>query len=610
MVDVQWNNIDPRHDGVAYRCPTDLARSQAVPQKVLVIGQCTSDHIRLFLIEHGVECDFVHIQSMRDPSYRPPSAIETYDLQIVILPFDQVLPTKSYFASSHDEAAELERFHQSERALHNLLDVSMRWLDSHNILTFVGNFLVPQQNPLGRLLPKYEYRNPCYFVEKLNESLARRLEAISNAYLLDIDEISATFGRKYLQDDSVWAINHGGFFTDVEHQNFESQREDTARRLEPLGPVSAYYSVKTHEGYQALREEIISMYRIVRQTDAVKLVVIDLDDTAWRGVAAEEDLSHEFLTLGWPNGFIEALMYLQRRGILLAIISKNEQENAERAWNLAYGDHFPLSNFVSVKANWLPKHQNMQRILEETNLLAHNVVYIDDNPVERQNIESMFPSIRVIGSNPYYTRRMLLWGSETQVPYVSAESATRTQSVKSVIAREHERASMDHETFLASLGVSVVGNVIDNISDPRFKRSFELVNKTNQFNTTGVRYKLEDVSELIDRGMKIFSFEVKDRHTSYGIVCVAFLMENRISQFVMSCRVIGLGVEVAALSAICEYLRKNGFLVVLADSIQTDKNILSRDLYTKTGFVNDGGINSLALATPVTPPGHIALSAS
>ncbi|WP_380787755.1 HAD-IIIC family phosphatase [Sphingomonas sp. R86521] len=607
---MQLLNANIEHDGNAFRCPKDLAVTGTDIRRALIIGQCTADHMRLFLMEIGIECDFVHIQSMNDPSFKPPHDIDSYDLQIIFLPFDVVMPNASYFPLSYDDLdGETKRFDASEKKAQDLLDLASRWLDSHRILTFVGNFLVPQQNPVGRLLPKYDLRNPCYFVEKLNESISIRLDQMENAYLVDIDGIASTFGKKYLLDDSIWSIAHGGFITNVEDENYESKREESDRRLEELGSVDAYYTVRTHDGYVALRNEILSMYRAVRQIDAVKLVVIDLDDTAWRGVAAEEDSSHDFMTLGWPLGFIEALMFLKRRGILLAIVSKNEAENATRAWQKAYGDIFPIDNFVSVKANWLPKHQNMQQILNETNLLAQNTVYIDDNPAEREIIQTTFQGIRTIGSNPYYTRRILLWSPETQVPSISAESQVRTESIKGVMKREDERASMDHADFLVSLEIKCGYSVTSSISDLHFKRSIELINKTNQFNTTGKRWSVEELDTQFQQGMRLFSFFVDDRFTKYGAVCVAIVNGDHIEQMVMSCRVIGLGVEFAALSVVLAQLAAEGFQKVRASAKMTDKNVLSRDLYSKGGFHRNGDEEWVrGLDVPYPEPEHIVFA--
>ena len=117
-----FTNANVDHDGVLFRSPTELQRTQVSISRVLLIGQCTADHIRLFLIEEGVECDFVHIQSMLDPDFAPPHPIGSYDFQIVILPFDRITPSESYFSLAYDVEAEKRRLENSQSEVQSLLD--------------------------------------------------------------------------------------------------------------------------------------------------------------------------------------------------------------------------------------------------------------------------------------------------------------------------------------------------------------------------------------------------------------------------------------------------------------------------------------------------------
>jgi hypothetical protein len=205
-----------------------------------------------------------------------------------------------------------------------------KWAREAGLLTFVPNFLVPQQNSLGRLLPRYDLRNPVFFVESLNKELHALIDKTPNTYIIDIYAISTLFGRRYIQDDSIMANSHGSALTDY-GQNID------AARIEHPGAILDIYNNKSVEFYIAIWREIIAMYRTIRQIDAIKLVVIDLDDTLWRGVIAEgEDITSDH-TEGWPTGFAEALSFLRRRGVVLAILSKNDPERIEQLWEKIYG---------------------------------------------------------------------------------------------------------------------------------------------------------------------------------------------------------------------------------------------------------------------------------
>jgi len=128
------------------------------------------------------------------------------------------------------------------------------------------------------------------------------------------------------------------------------------------------------------------MLRTLRQIDQVKLVIVDLDDTLWRGVIAEEGIDRPMVTEGWPAGLVEALVTLKKRGVLLAIASKNDEDRIRSFWPHLYGGRLELADFASVKINWQSKAENIAQILKETNLLPRNVVFLDDNPVERARL--------------------------------------------------------------------------------------------------------------------------------------------------------------------------------------------------------------------------------
>ena len=174
---------------------------------------------------------------------------------------------------------------------------------------------------MGRLLKWHDLRNIAYFIARLNESLERELGNYANAYILNFDEIAAGFGRKFVQDDVLWQFNHGAALND---NDFEPDQA----RLHPPARASEHYTLRIGEFLHAVYEEVLAMHRTLRGKDAVKLVIVDLDDTLWRGVIVEEGSISNHTLEGWPLGFVEALLYLKKRGLLLAIVSKNdEREN-------------------------------------------------------------------------------------------------------------------------------------------------------------------------------------------------------------------------------------------------------------------------------------------
>ncbi len=574
------------------RIPSDLALTPFHPRRAVLIGSCLTEGLRHWMRNQAQPCESDWYFVGTELPAQPPAPLDQYDLQIVQLSLRLILPDASFARLGQlDEAGHERLFQHALGGVQRHLEMAMRWNRQHGLLTVVLPFIEPVQNPVGRLMARYDLRNPMYFVQRLNEEIEHELGRYSNAYLLDLNGIFAHHGKRYTQEDVFMAFNHASFLSD-----FDASHD--ANRLEPAGRASEYYESRLEESFAAVWREILSLSRAVRQIDSVKLVVVDLDDTMWRGVMAEIEEGNLPTSEGWPLGIWEALLFLKRRGILLAILSKNEESRVLGMWERIFGSQLKPSDFAALKINWNPKAENIAQILADVSLLARNVVYVDDNPVERAAVKAAFPELRTLGGSPLLWRRVLLWSPETQPAVITKESASRTEMVRAQVDREEQRRSMSREEFLESLNVVLTLFEVDSTDHPRFARVLELVNKTNQFNTTGQRRTREEFVTLFGRGDTVLAFEVADRFTQYGLVGVVILEEGTISQFVMSCRVLGLGVEGAAVGTAMDYLAQRGASTVFGPMVHTDRNQPCRELYAQCGFeAVEGGWRR-----PVNPP--------
>ena len=187
------------------------------------------------------------------------------------------------------------------------------------------------------------------------------------------------------------------------------------------------------------------MYRTVRGVDQVELVIVDLDDTLWRGIVAEEGMSEDTIE-GWPMGVIEALQFLKKRGVLLGIISKNDESRIEALLDTIFGAASASMTSSFGRSNWKAKADDLEEILDEVNLLSRSVVFVDNNTAERAEIAAAFPDVHVLGAQLYHLKRILMSAPETQVPFVSEESTRRTQMVQGQVARERERKRVPRES--------------------------------------------------------------------------------------------------------------------------------------------------------------------
>jgi FkbH-like protein len=421
-----------------------------------------------------------------------------------------------------------------------------------------------------------------YIVRKLNDYLAEAVDKHANAYLVDVNAIGDSIGKRYFLDDMIYFYSHGAV---------QLQPEIDVRagfRIEPVPPIGDFYESKENEFIQAVYDQMIATYRTVHQIDQVKAVIFDLDHTLWRGQLAEHYRPGENSwppADGWPMGIWEAIQHLRARGILVAICSKNDREAVESLWANAVRPEFvSLKDFSSTKINWQPKAENIRAICEEFNIKAKSVVFVDDNPVERAAVKAALPEIRVIGSNPYLTRRILLWAPETQVTALTDESIRREDMVRRQIVREETRATMTRDQFLATLGCTVRFTRIKDTNHSEFGRVLELINKTNQFNTTAKRWSYAEINQFLLTDGSLLAFNVTDKFADYGLVGVLLIDGSSIVQFVMSCRVLGMEVENAAVAHVVSLIRQRDSGVITAALKETRDNTPCRDVYANSGF--------------------------
>jgi FkbH-like protein len=591
------------HNGSRYRTPVDLQVTPTPPARFLVVGGCLAQAFPdvAALIEPRFKGDFLLLNNFDAFPGLPDAQASQYDFQIVHIPLRSILGN-AFFHLPDDGSGHEEFLRQTQDFLARYLANALKLNVERKLLTFVPGFLLPQQNPLGRFQPRYDLRNIIHFIERLNMFVAAETAKYQNAYWVDIDQVSAGIGKKACQDDMVWSFTHGTTLSDGDHDH-------DLGRLQPPVPMQQHYHARWMEFFEAVLHEIFAMYRTTLQLDPVKIVAVDLDDTLWRGIAAEGTLGP---LEGWPMGFIETLLYLKKRGIILAIISKNDGQFIEANWERIVQGLIRLDDFAVRKINFQSKAQNLAEILREVNLRPQNAVFVDDNPAERAAVLEQLPGVRVLGSRLYYLKRVLLWSAETQQAVITSESAQKTEMVRAQLVRETARKAMSHEEFLRTLGLRVTLSRIPDTRDLQMNRALELFNKTNQFNTTGARYTIEQCHELLESGRELHVIHAEDRFTQYGLIGAAWVRENCIEHLVMSCRALGLGIEEAFLADLAGRLAGDGMTVMLGRLLPTAANLACRQVYCRNGFAlveRNPDLWSRTLTAPFAIPAHITLNA-
>jgi len=585
--------------------PTALRLTEASIKRVLITGSCAAAGYREFLQKEvpTVTFDFLLTNNINALPDSPPSPIESYDFQFVQISLrdlltDRVIKFPEYLKAEFRSS--IVDFAMNSIELK--LDACLRYNTSHGLLTFVSNFLVPQRSASAALDHLGTKLDLSSLIRKLNERLAELIAERRNVYISDIDAIGNSMGKRYFQDDLMNFYSHSSQWYPAE-RDFDVSTHHNAPadgRLEALPEIDSVYISQTTELFEAVWRQWESLYRTINQIDSVKLVIFDLDDTIWRGQLAEHygDDGKWPVSHGWPTGLWEAIQHLRARGILTAICSKNEETLVRARWDRAVMDDWlTLDDFLFREINWRPKAENVAKIIELASLTPKSVLFIDDNPVERESVRLALPGIRVLGENPYVVRRVLLWSPETQVARLTDESITRENMMRQQIERETQRDTLSREEFLRQLNCFVRVQMVGSVNSELFPRSFELLNKTNQFNTTGERWSSAQMAAFFAEGGFLFVFHVEDKYTRYGLVGVIPYINGQIRQFAMSCRVLGLDVETSVISAIVK-IEAPKQTAITARVVETDANLVCRDIFTRCGFRADTQDSTIFLRLP------------
>ena len=343
--------------------------------------------------------------------------------------------------------------------------------------------------------------------------------------------------------------------------------------------------------------------------DRKKCVIVDLDGVLWPGVLAETGspfawdpvVSGTFSYVGLYFGLHEALLCLKRRGVVLACVSKNDEATVRELWK--YPEHYPRSrlltsdDFVTWRVNWNDKVENIRSIADELGFALDAFLFIDDHPVERDRVRQRLPEVEVWGEDPFALRRRLLNDPRLQLPRMTAESAARTDLVKAQLNRQHSRTdSMNERDYFASLQIEC--RIGRETGTSKLSRMSELFQRTTQFNATGRKFTVAELNDLIEApDSYVFSMEVSDRFGDHGLVGAAVIERGEITGLVLSCRVLGLGVEHQFVRHMIETLKAD-LGVLMGRIVETPRNSPVRNIYRDHGFIQQtGGLWRLELST-------------
>lgn len=335
--------------------------------------------------------------------------------------------------------------------------------------------------------------------------------------------------------------------------------------------------------------------RVVRASLGLarKCLVLDLDDTLWGGVAADDGLGGIKVAGSYPGGAFRELQTaakaLSAQGVVLAVASKNDEAVVREVFADQPEMVLRADAFAAVRANWAPKPDNVRALAAELNLGLDALVFVDDNPVERGLMRELAPEVSTVELpvDPAERTAHLLARGDFAVLRLTDEDRGRTElyRARAASARAAEDAT-DLAGYLAGLGTRVS---LEPLSDVNRDRIAQLFGKTNQFNLTGVRYGETEVAALTRAGaVRFVGARVSDRFGDNGLVAALAIGADpscwTIENFVLSCRVFGRDVEGAVLAVLLRAAADAGAHEVRAPFRQTAKNAKFADFYPRHGF--------------------------
>lgn len=329
-----------------------------------------------------------------------------------------------------------------------------------------------------------------------------------------------------------------------------------------------------------------------------KCVVLDLDNTLWGGVIGDDGMGGiEIGELGKGHVFANLQRWLKQLkdyGIILAVCSKNEENIAKEPFENHEEMVLRLSDISLFVANWDDKASNIKMIQESLNIGMDSIIFLDDNPFERNLVKEMHPDIEV----PDLPEDPALWLAFLQrMNYFDTISYTGAGSDRTKLYQaefERKKLEQSYETiddYLQSLMMEGTAKAFEPIMYPRIA---QLTQRTNQFNLRTVRYTEDEIQQIAENDDYItLAYTLKDKFGGHGLVAVVIMRkisnaELFVDTWLMSCRVLKRGMEEFVINRMVRTAREMGFKMISSEYISTPKNCMVKDIYETMGFDRTG----------------------
>ena len=533
-------------------------------KKIAVLGGSTTHDIirmlELFLLNYGIEPEFYESEYAQ---YWQDAIFGNEELQ-------QFEPDLIYIHTTGRNITSWPEIEDSTEQLEEKFEAQMKHFlvmwekleDTYHCPVIQNNFELPFYRILGNR-DCYDPHGKVAFIQRLNMEFARYASQHDHFYLYDIQYESAAFGLDRWTDPAYW------------------------------------HMYKYAMSMQAIPDFAFHLSHIIKAVwgKNKKALVLDLDNTLWGGIVGDDGPENLEIGQETPMGQVyqEFQGYLKEQkkiGVLLNVDSKNEEDNALAGLKHPEGILKP-EDFIVIKANWLPKSRNLAEIASQLNIGKDALVFVDDNPAEREIIRQHIPETAVPEMtngeqvNPDRFISILDKNAYFEVIALSEDDKHRNEMYKAnAMRRQQEESFGNYEDFLKSLEMEAV---IRGFEPMYYARIAQLTNKSNQFNLTTKRMTQAEVEQMAQDPEYIPLYgKLKDRFGDNGVVSLVIGQKKGdtldLILWLMSCRVLKRNMEEAMLDTLVSCSRDCGIRKLHGHYYKTAKNAMVKEFYGTMGF--------------------------
>lgn len=605
-VDTKNTNIKTHinHDHLSdsdFLFPSDLARNFILPKNVLVVGSALAAFIcqkwKILSAETSFDY-FSYNMSGQAVDKLQNLSRKNYDCGFIQLPLRGILGDECIFAEQFRNPEFFSSIYdRGYEILQSMLEELINPFTDIKLPVFVSLFIVPQCDSARSLYERGGTTDIVEIIKKLNDHLVCLIKKFPNTYIVDTDAIASSIGKRYILDDTIYFYTHNSVFYQDEHD--KNIQEYTMGQL----PFQNLMPSRALDFANGLWKQIIAILRTVQEVDAIRLVVFDTDNVLWRGKAEENYIATEELRRdGWPTGVWEAIHVLRLRGIQVALGPSDGSIPSSDLWQkivqppfLSREDFLVLSDSEAKKNIF----ETLELLCQKSGIPEDEALYVTNNVRALDVLKEKLPKLRILHSNPYSIRRILLWSPELQVSqfHKNQSSIKNHATIKSsdhYMLQESdnnnvliaEQNSLQENGFLNFLELKVKIQSVDYLDNIDKSGISKLKESSENFCATGVPWSKNDIENFLNSRGEVSIVYAKDRFVNYGIVGLLGVLNNGIIQFERSDRVLGLDIEDYILAMTILRLRKQDQNLPIQATLGVSSGAVAcKELYLRAGFV-------------------------